>query len=244
MLLYTCSATLFTEVKPQALANFPIYDRKKSAQLLASTLLSESRETAFMDASNGAGKTTLAYRFRELLDDWQPKPQGFDRLMGAIYLQVKCRGVGLEWRSQLMFDIDAWDITEPEEYDSHVLKMLAHILDLSSRARVSIDCSSVANFIVSLSHYAGSRKFIFHFDSIGVFQHYGLEVGANMIYRIWRLSDALKSAGHFAILTGRSTLLRSIGLLLGWRSGYGPAAPAVRRSSQASAGRCEDAGQS
>ena len=70
----------------------------------------------------------------------------------------------------------------------------------------------MVNFIVSLSRYAGSSKFIFHFDSIGMFQHYGLEVGANMIYRIWRLSDALKSAGHFAILTGRSTLLRSIRL--------------------------------
>ena len=46
-----------------------------------------------MDASNGAGKTTLAYRFRELLEEWEPKPQGFDRLMGAIYLQVRGKGV-------------------------------------------------------------------------------------------------------------------------------------------------------
>ena len=201
----------FSEVKPQSLPNKILYDRKNSALKLACTLLSRigARETAFMDDCYGAGKTFLAYRFRELLpelveDCWDSKPKDFDTLMTAIYLHIPCR--------ELDISIDPSSINQPAVYDILVLKLLAQVLQVSAKHALSFDCSSIDSFIISLLACAESTKFLFHIDEIGIYEKYGDRIASNMIYRLWRVGDALKSVGHFFIITGRSRLLRTIGL--------------------------------
>jgi len=79
-----------------------------------------------------------------------------------------------------------------ETYDECVMKQLSDALNLSAECNLNLNCGSFQEFVVSLAAVSGSKKFIFHFDDVGVYELYGDEVAKNMIYRImvvWRFTQ-------------------------------------------------------
>ena len=155
-----------------------------------------------MDECFAAGKTALAWQFRELLEDWEHKPQGFEGLKAAVYVHVPCK--------ELELSAEAAAVQRSLAYDNHLLKLLAQVLEESAQQPLHFDCSSCHRFVISLFAYCGSRRFIFHIDDIDVYEKYGDVVASDMINRIWLLGDVLKTAGHFIIVSGRSKLLRTV----------------------------------
>ena len=196
---------MFSEVKQQGMKHAKLYNRKRSADKLVSTLLPQTgvRETPFMDNCFGAGKTVLAAQFRELVDVWPLNPTGFEALKSAVYLHVPCLDIAAP--------IPVESVHDPGVYDRHALTLFARVLELSAKRPLPLDISSTHGFVVSLLGCAGIYRFIFHVDDIGIYEKYGETIAKNMIYRIWHLGDALKTAGYFFIMSGRSRLLRTVG---------------------------------
>ena len=94
---FVSAVVVFSEVKPLGATRNVLSNRQQSARSLACALLPSTgaRETAFMDECFEAGKTALAWRFRELLEDWEHKPQGYEKLLSAVYIHVPCKGLEL-----------------------------------------------------------------------------------------------------------------------------------------------------
>ena len=189
-----------------------LYDRDDTVKELVSLLLNGTgaRVTPFMDACFGAGKTSIMVKLKPLLADlkdrWRYHPDNIDELLQACYLHVVLKDV--EFSSEL-------DIHDANVYDRIICNYLAAALSLSAShhsSATSLDCSTRTAFFASLGMVCGGKKFIVHFDDVGHFEKFGPIVGRNVIYRIWKLGDALKDRGHFFVISGRSTQLRSIGL--------------------------------
>ena len=149
----------------------------------------------------GSGKTSMIWKFRQELsrmEKWE-RPDGYAPLFAAVY--VHCR----------FDDIPASRMPDAEKtasIDNFLLHHIKNVLLLSfNRADLKLNCDSLDEFVVSVNNAAGEAKFLVHFDDVGVFEKYSIDFGRKLLYRMWKIGEALRTANHFYVMTGRSSSL-------------------------------------
>jgi hypothetical protein len=193
----------FREIPPQYINGELLHEREEAAKLLAMHLLSSAgaKVTPICDQAFGAGKSSLVYKFRRILEeisDWTERPEKYELLKSAVYLNVH-------------FDLHGSLGSSKEDYMRFILATLRRVINASCGAPVTLNVDNLDDFLRDLAVCCGDIRFLFNFDDVGCFEPYGNAIGAAMLYIIWNIGDRLRGQGHFFVMTGRSSLLHIIG---------------------------------
>ena len=201
----------FGEVPPGQLdAAADLLERQDSAKKLYSALLNTSgnRMTPVLDQCFGAGKTSFVWKFRQQLrasvEIYTVSP-GFEELQNAIYLHICFQAEDLSITA---------DLTDGE-FCSAVEKMICSKLMsalVDSSRSVLPSFSGILDLVNYLNGVCAGKKFLFHFDDIGAFEHkLSEDQQPKILYRIWIAAEQLRRRGHYFVLSGRSRFLHVIG---------------------------------
>lgn len=190
-------------IPPPSLNGEKLYERDAACKTLFNYLFNSfgARITPICDNCFGAGKTSLVWKFRNVLDqisDWK-WPEGSDSLRNAIYIHVPFFVVPLK----------KVDFNDPNQIDELLLKRFWDVFSLSLRI-YHMNPNTIDELINIVNSRCGGYKILLHIDDVGAFE--GLKDGKNTLYRMWHIGELFRmKGGHFYVLTGRSSYLRTIG---------------------------------
>jgi hypothetical protein len=190
-------------IPPPTLNGEKLYEREDACQVLLNALcnLSGARVTPFCDNCFGAGKTSLIWKFRNQIPDWS-WPQGSESLRDAVYVHVRFTNSLPSHQTALM------DFEDSNHLDQILIPIL---VDVFSRSLKCYDMKpeTFQDLVRVVTQRSGGFKFLIHMDDVGRYEHSSF--GKNILYRMWHCGEAFRSAGHYYVLTGRSTHLHTIG---------------------------------